>query len=94
MERYARGMPLTQKIKEPLYHNGEFPDVAGLDLTEIAALKRKAEENVREIQRRLKKQEADQIKSEQEKLQKTIKELTEKLNNQSNKDTVNKTTNS
>ncbi|AXH76412.1 MAG: hypothetical protein [Microviridae sp.] len=40
MDRYSRGMPLTGTIKNPLYYNGEFPDIAGLDLTEIQALKK------------------------------------------------------
>ena len=33
-------MPLEMRAKEPLFHNGEFPDLSKLDISEIAELKR------------------------------------------------------
>lgn len=79
MDRYSRGMPLTQGIKQPQYHNGEFPDIAGLDLTEIQELKRQANANVKRIQDDLQRQKTEAYNAEQKKLFDQIETLKKQL---------------
>lgn len=79
MDRHSRGMPLTVQAKQPLYYNGEFPEIQGLDLTEIAALKRAASENVKKLQKQLKDQEQEKYNEQQRKVQKQIEDLQKQL---------------
>lgn len=84
MDRYARGMPLSIGQKQPQYYNGEFPDIQGLDLTEIAALKRAADQNVKDIQQKLQQQENSKKQLAQIQLENKIKDLQNQLKAQGN----------
>lgn len=78
MDRYNRGMPLEGR-KNPIYHNGEFPDIAGLDLADIQALKRQAAAQVEEYKRDLDKQEAEKRSAKERALNEKIAELQKQL---------------
>lgn len=80
MDRYSRGMPLTSQIKQPQYHNGEFPDIAGLDLTEVQALRKAADKNVNDIKKNLQEQETAQYNAKQKALHDKIQELQQQIN--------------
>lgn len=67
LERFARGLKVTGE-KFPIYHGEEaFPDLAKMDLSEIHALKKQVDEDVREQQAELMRQqhEADQKLAEE-----------------------------
>lgn len=80
MDRYNRGMPLEGR-KNPLYHNGEFPDISNLDLSEIAALKRAAAEQVKDYQTKLNQQEQSKRDAKEAKLLEQIEELKKQIPN-------------
>lgn len=84
MDRYSRGMPLTNQIKQPLYHNGEFPEIAGLDLTEIQSLRRQANQEVQRIQKDLQEQETAKYNAQQKALHDKITELQTQLKESGN----------
>lgn len=84
MDRYSRGMPLTANQKNPLYYNGEFPDIQGLDLTEIQALRRQADEQVKKYKADLEKQESDKKSAKEREIQQRIKDLENQLKEQGN----------
>lgn len=75
MDRYRRGMPLDTPVKKPLYYNGEFPDIAGLDLTEIQALKKQAAQQVAQYQQDLQNQERAKYNEKQRAIQEEITKL-------------------
>lgn len=83
LDRYARGLPLEGR-RNPQYYDGEFPDIAGLDLSEIAALKRAAQEQVEQYKQNLKKQEESNRKQKEQKLLEQIEELKKQIPNNSN----------
>lgn len=80
MDRYARGLPLEGR-RNPQYHDGEFPDIAGLDLAEIQQLKLAASEQVKRYQQDLEKQELKNQKAKEDKLLNQIEELKKQLPN-------------
>lgn len=84
MDRYSRGMPLTGTIKNPLYYNGEFPDIAGLDLTEIQALKKAAAENVQKYKQELQLQEDNKRSQKERETMEKIRQLEQQLKEQGN----------
>lgn len=79
LDRYRRGMPLEGR-RQPLYHDGEFPDINGLDLSEIQALKRAAAEQVQQYQADLAKQEEANRKQKEQQLNEEIEKLKKQLN--------------
>lgn len=59
MDRYRRGMPLDVKMRQPQYHNGEFPDLSQMDLSEVENLRRAAANEVRDLKQKLHLQEQE-----------------------------------
>ena len=57
LDRYRRGVPLEMRAKEPLFHNGEFPDLSKLDISEIAELKRQNKIEIEKMEMQLQQQE-------------------------------------
>lgn len=66
--RYAKGLPLEARIKQPLYYEGEFPDLDKLDLSEIHQLKKQVAMDVEQMQKQLQETEQMQKIKEQKKL--------------------------
>lgn len=79
MDRHSRGLPLTIQTKQPIFNNGEFPNVEGLDLTEIQALKRQANAEVTRLQKLMQEQERNKRTAEQNKLHDQIKQLQKQI---------------
>ena len=78
MDRYKRGMPLEGR-RQPHYHEGEFPDLSGLDLSEIQMLRKQAAEQVEEYKANLAKQEENNRKMATKKLEDEIAKLKDQL---------------
>lgn len=85
MERHARGMPLDVHIKKPIYHNGEFPDIQKMDISEIEQLKRQTAFNIAKMKGQLQDQEDYRQMIKQQEIDKKLAEL-EQLKQQMNKE--------
>lgn len=79
MDRYRRGMPLDTHAKTPLYLNGEFPDVQGLDLVEIQQLRKQADAQVKKYKEDLQKQEEQKRTAKELAIQNKIRDLEDQL---------------
>lgn len=86
MERHARGMPLDVKVRNPQWYNGEFPDIQKMDISEIAAMKRKVAEDVQNMKKELNKQEEFRKLQELQKYKDQIADLEKRLNKEQQKD--------
>lgn len=86
MERHARGMPLDVKVRNPQWYNGEFPDIQKMDISEIAAMKRKVAEDVQSMKHELNKQEEFRKLQELQKYKDQIADLEKRLNKEQQKD--------
>lgn len=79
MDRYRRGMPLDVKVKQPQYHNGEFPDITRMDLSEVENLKKFAAQEVSELRHQLEKEEVERQKQQWMKKEQEIEALKKQL---------------
>lgn len=79
IDRYRRGMPLEMRMKNPLFYNGEFPDLEKMDLSEIQQLKKQVNEDVKRMKQDLESQEEYKRLQKANELQQKIKALQEEV---------------
>lgn len=61
LDRFARGLPLTGKVKEPQFHGEDMPpDLKKMDLTEIHELQRKVAKDIERMKQELQQQQEQQ----------------------------------
>lgn len=94
LERHSRGLPLNVGVGEEIYHGDDdfIPNLKTLDISELEALKNDVNSTIAIA--RAKKAEADaaDVKAKQDAhIEKLVKERMSKVDQQSNKDTVDKT---
>lgn len=79
MDRYRRGMPLDVKMRQPQYHDGEFPDLTKMDLSEVENLRKYAAQEVQQLKQKLQEQEEQKRLSKEQAMQSELQQLREQL---------------
>lgn len=82
LDRYRRGMPLEMRAKEPLFYNGEFPDISKLDISEIHELKRQNQIEIERMELQLQKNEEYKKLKKQKDLEEQLQKLKQELEQQ------------
>lgn len=72
-------MPLDVKMRQPQFHNGEFPDLTQMDLSEVENLKKAAKEEVSYLRHQLEKEEVERQKQQWQKKEQEIEALKKQL---------------
>lgn len=86
LDRYRRGMPLEIRQKEPLFYNGEFPDLSKMDISEIHQLKKEAAAEVARMQKELQDKEEYKRMQKQKELEQQLEELKKQMSTTSTED--------
>lgn len=82
-------MPLDSHVKKPIYHNGEFPDLSRMDISEIEKLRRETSEYVNQTKLQLQLEEQNKQQQKEKEIQEKLnelKQLKEKLNKEQKND--------
>lgn len=79
LDRYRRGMPLEIRQKEPLFYNGEFPDLSKMDISEIHQLKKEAAAEVQRMQKELQDKEEYKRMQKQKELEQQLEDLKKQM---------------
>lgn len=80
ISRYARGLPINASMRQDAYYDefGEFPDTSNMDLAEVQALRLEYENELRDVNKRIREEKEKKAAADRKKANDVIYERIKK----------------
>lgn len=80
ISRYARGLPINASMRQDAYYDefGEFPDTSNMDLAEVQALRLQYENELRDVNKRIREEKEKKAADDRKKANDVIYERIKK----------------